>query len=419
MRPEHLADGRFLVRAEEDQIALFDLELGGERGLFRVAEKLHDGRFPFTVFDLDERQTFRAVGLCGLRQFFDLAGGDPREPLRVDGLDDPARVQRATENLEAARRERAAEVGQFQAETGVGLVAAEAVHGVGVGQSREGRRYLDSEGFLEHGGQHALDQRDDVVRRDEARFNIHLGKLQLPVGAQVFVAEALGDLKIFLQARDHEQLFVLLRGLRQRVERSGLQARRHEKIARPLGRALGKDGRLDFEEPGVVEVIAHGFDDAMALAQVALHAGAAQVEVTVREAQVFVADFLVEREGRHLGLVEHGQRVGDEFDFAGGQRGVGLAFQTRRDLAGDGDDILRAQPVRLPGDGGVFLGPEDDLRDAGAVAQVDEDDAAVVAARIDPAGEGNGLAHVGGAELVARVCTVAAHGRRGLSGPTM
>ena len=74
----------------------------------------------------------------------------------------------------------------------------------------------------------------------------------------------------------------------------------------------------------------------------------------------------------------------------------------------------------LPGDGGVFLRAEDDLGDARAVAQVDEDDAAVVAARIDPAGERGGLAHVGGAELVAGMGTVAAHrGRLDKLGPTM
>ena len=151
----------------------------------------------------------------------------------------------------------------------------------------------------------------------------------------------------------------------------------------------------------------------MPLPQVALQAGAAQVEITVREAQVLVADFLVERERRHLGLVEHGQGVGDEFDLARGQRGVGLALQTRGDLAGDGDDILRAQAVGLPGHLRVFLGPEDDLGDALAVAQVDENDAAVVAARIDPTGQRGGLAHVGGAELGAGMGTVAAHGRRG------
>ena len=139
----------------------------------------------------------------------------PANPFGVDRLDDPARIQRAAKHLEAARREGVPEVGEFQAETGVGLVAAVAVHRLGVGQAREGRRHVEAERLFEHGGEHALHQRDDVLGRDETRLDVHLGKFQLPVGAQVFVAETLGDLEIFLQPRDHEELFVLLRGLRQ------------------------------------------------------------------------------------------------------------------------------------------------------------------------------------------------------------
>ena len=55
---------------------------------------------------------------------------------------------------------------------------------------------------------------------------------------------------------------------------------------------------------------------------------------------------------------------------------------------------------------GMFLGPEDDLGDAFAVAQIDENDAAVVAAGIDPAGKGDGLADVIYAELMAEMGAV-------------
>ena len=118
--------------------------------------------------------------------------------------------------------------------------------------------------------------------------------------------------------------------------------------------------------------------------------------------------------GGYFGLVEHGQRIGDEFDLSGGQRGVFLARQSRGDLAGDGDHVFGAQRMGLRGNGGVFLRPEDHLRDARAVTQVDEDDPAVVPARIDPAGERGGGAHVGGAELVAGMGAVAAHKRSGV-----
>jgi hypothetical protein len=49
-----------------------------------------------------------------------------------------------------------------------------------------------------------------------------------------------------------------------------------------------------------------------------------------------------------------------------------------------------------------MLGIEDDLRDAGVIAQVDENQAAVIAAAIDPAVELDSTAFVGGTQLAAR-----------------
>ena len=249
----------------------------------------------------------------------------PAKPLALIALTTPPLSSAPRNTLKRGPREHVAEVLQLHAEARVGLVAAVAVHGLGVRQARERGGHVHADGRLEDVLQHPLDQRDDVLALDEAGLDVDLRELRLAVGAQVFVAEALGDLEIFLHPRDHEELLVLLRGLRQRVKTARLEPRGHEEVARALGRALGEDRRLDFEEPGVVEVVAHGFDDAVALLDVALQARPAQVEVTVGQAQVLVADLLVEREGGHLGLVEDGQRIGDEFDLAGGQGGVFLA----------------------------------------------------------------------------------------------
>ena len=56
-----------------------------------------------------------------------------------------------------------------------------------------------------------------------------------------------------------------------------------------------------------------------------------------------------------------------------------------------------------------MLGVEVDLRDALAITQVAEDQAAVVAATAHPTGEGNLLADVGGAKLTAGVGVHAVH----------
>jgi hypothetical protein len=59
-------------------------------------------------------------------------------------------------------------------------------------------------------------------------------------------------------------------------------------------------------------------------------------------------------------------------------------------------------------------GRNDDLRDAVVVAQVDEEDAAEVALVVDPAREADGLAGVGGAQVVAGVGAVrVGHGGTG------
>jgi len=52
---------------------------------------------------------------------------------------------------------------------------------------------------------------------------------------------------------------------------------------------------------------------------------------------------------------------------------------------------------------------DDNLREAVVVAEVHEEDAAVVAEAEHPAGKSDGLARVRGAELVACMCTIGMH----------
>ncbi len=68
-------------------------------------------------------------------------------------------------------------------------------------------------------------------------------------------------------------------------------------------------------------------------------------------------------------------------------------------LPGDADDRLGLQVRGARAELGVALGVELDLGDPLAVAQVDEDDAAVVADGVDPAGERDGRAEVGLGQL--------------------
>src|SRR6185503_9621418 len=103
---------------------------------------------------------------------------------------------------------------------------------------------------------------------------------------------------------------------------------------------------------------------------------------------------------------------GADFDFTGGELDVlaALAFFVDAafgDFAGDADDPLAAQPPRLVARRhAALVGVEDDLREAVAVAQVDQHHAAVVAIVVNPAGEFHFFAEVGDAQLPARVGAV-------------
>jgi hypothetical protein len=95
------------------------------------------------------------------------------------------------------------------------------------------------------------------------------------------------------------------------------------------------------------------------------------------------------------------QLAGDHFDFACWK--VGIGFLACDDFAFDGDNEFAAHLFGF----GVRLGlrflVEDDLNDAGAIANVEEEKIAEVAAAMDPAHDDGGSAGVGGAQGAAVV----------------
>ena len=267
-----------------------------------------------------------------------------------------------------------------------------------MGQARKGCGDLDAVGCTEDGDKHLFDEGEEVLRRDETHFDVGLGEFRLAVGPQVLIAETAGDLEIFFHASGHKELFVLLRRLREGVETSRVQPARHEEVAGAFRGAFAEDGGFDFPETVGVEDVAHGFDHSVAESEIGGHDGTAEVEVAMGQAQVLVGDLLIEREGEDIGLVEDFQIVGHDFYFAGREFGIFRAFEAFSHGAGDLDDVLVAQSVGGLGCCGVFFWTEDNLGDAFAVSQIDEDDPAVVAAGTDPAGEGGALTDIFGAQ---------------------
>ena len=124
----------------------------------------------------------------------------------------------------------------------------------------------------------------------EGDFEVDLGEVGLTIGAEVFVAEAAGDLEVAVEAGDHEDLLEDLRRLRQREEVAGVDAAGDEVVARAFGGGAGEERRFDLEEAVVGEVVADGAGDLVAQREVVLQLGAAEVEVAVLEADLFVGD---------------------------------------------------------------------------------------------------------------------------------
>ena len=110
-----------------------------------------------------------------------------------------------------------------------------------------------------------------------------------------------------------------------------------------------------------------------------------QVEIAVLETHVFRHRRLVgDRERRRLRFVQHRELRDDDFDLAGRQLRIDGLRRAAPHLAHDADDELGPQPLGLGHQRLVVL-VEDDLRDAGAVADVDEQQPAQIAHAMHPA----------------------------------
>ena len=142
--------------------------------------------------------------------------------------------------------------------------------------------------------------------------------------------------------------------------------------------------------------------------KIARHFRPAQIEVAVFQAQFLVhlaGGFgIVHRKRQHVGHVEHFKFLHHHLDFAGGNFRIVRAFRALADFAGDADDTFAAQR------GGAlkkFLRQigriENRLRAAFAVADVNENEAAEVAAGMNPAGQRDNLPDVSRAQFVAMV----------------
>ena len=129
---------------------------------------------------------------------------------------------------------------------------------------------------------------------------------------------------------------------------------------------------------------------------------AAQVEEPVAQPRLLgILRLGVDLDRQRVGRRQHGQLGHRHLDLAGRQLGVDGRRRARHHLACHVDHAL--QPDRLGGGEGRAAGVEHALGQALVVAQVDEEQMAVVALAMDPAGQPGRHADVLGPQLAAGV----------------
>jgi hypothetical protein len=255
--------------------------------------------------------------------------------------------------------------------------------------------------FFKDAGDDRLHRREHVFLRHKTHLDVELVEFaRQTVGARVLVAEAGRDLEVAVEARHHQQLLVLLRRLRQRVELAGMDARGHQEVARAFRRGRGQDRRVELEEALPFHAPAHRLDDLDAGHDVLVQLFAAQIEEAVFQADVFGIFVVAEHRQRKVaGRAQHLDLADIDLDLAGRQVVIVGALGAAAGLAVHPHHEFRAQLLGLRKCRRVRI--DHALGKAIMVAQIDEQHAAMVAHAVDPAREANRLADVALAERAA------------------
>ena len=412
-RAQRLPYHVFLIRAEEDDVARL--------GVHRIAHGLHQ----FGGHVLVEAalyiavrgeghvgQTLRAVSLYEFAEGIDFLAGHSGESLRVDGAYAAAVFNGAVEHHESAVAHRIGNVHQLHFKAGVRLIGSVIFHGFVPGHARQGQLKLHALDFLENLRVYLFHHGVDILFIDEGHFDIALGEFRLTVGAVVLVAEAAGDLIILIEARQHQKLLVDLRALRQGVERAGVKAAGHQKIARAFGCGFGQNGGFHFVEALFVQRVADAGDHAAANAQLFIHGGSAQIQIAVLQAHQFVfIGLIIDIDGRSFGFVQKHGVAHHDFHLAGFQIAVDGGFIAQANLAGYGQHIFAAQRLRQCKQfGGTIRSIEYQLYQTFAVAQPYEYQTAQIARALYPAGKMHGFTgHFAGDQAAIMIALVRKH----------
>ncbi len=236
-----------------------------------------------------------------------------------------------------------------------------------------------------------LDDLHVLVQLGERHLRLHHPELHgVAAGVRLLGAEG-GAEAVDATERADGCLAVELAGLRQ-IGRF-LEVLGREQVGRALGRRRRDDRRVHQHEALVVQPVADRADQRGARAQDGGLARVAQPEVAVVEQKVAAVLAAVAFGRQRVGIVgaaDNLERIGVQLKAArralfGPQRAGDAYGRLQRDVTGSVELLF-----------GQVLLEHDALHDAGAVAQMDELQAALVDALLHPAGQRDILANVVG-----------------------
>ena len=188
-----------------------------------------------------------------------------------------------------------------------------------------------------------------------------------------------------------------------------MDAARHQIVARALGRGGGEDGRLELVEALGPHLFAQEADHFGAQDDVLVELFAAEIEEAILQAHLlaFVGLLVWDVDGRDGARRLHDKLVRLDLDLAGGKVGIDRLGVAQLHFARDGDHGFKVRLLHETEE--AAAGMDHDLRDAIVVAEVHEQDAAMVAKTEHPARKADGLAGVFLAELVTGMRAIGMH----------
>ena len=139
-----------------------------------------------------------------------------------------------------------------------------------------------------------------------------------------------------------------------------------------------------------VEISAHRAREPVSQAQAPGHDLAAQIEIPIAQAHL-LAHLLIVLERQRLGAVEEFELAREQLHASGSQMGIDRPFRPRTHAPRHTHHEFTAQPLGLA-EHRLSRGIEYDLQQSFAIAQVDEDHPAMIAAPMHPAGNRDLLA---------------------------